>query len=127
MQANFILYVRDQAHSRDFYAAVLSRAPRLDVPGMTEFDLGAGAVLGLMPESGIVKLLEGRVAAPPAGPGPRAELYLKVDDVAAWHARAKRAGAAELAAPSMRDWGDYVGYVADPDGYVVAFAETRPA
>lgn len=127
MQAHFILYVRDQKASRDFYTAVLQREPRLDVPGMTELELGPGAVLGLMPEKGIVRLLEGRVAAPSREGGPRAELYLKVDDVPTWQARARAAGAVELSVPSPRDWGDLVGYVADPDGYVVAFAQTHPS
>lgn len=40
MQAEFILYVADQARSRDFYRTVLATEPTLDVPGMTEFDLG---------------------------------------------------------------------------------------
>lgn len=49
-----ILYVRDQAASAAFYRAALAVSPRLDVPGMTEFEVG-GAVLGLMPEEGIVR------------------------------------------------------------------------
>ena len=49
MNANFILYVKDQAVSRVFYAIALGMAPRLDVPGMTEFELSGGCVLGLMP------------------------------------------------------------------------------
>jgi len=43
MNINFILYVKDQARSREFYAIVLGMAPRLDVPGMTEFGLAAYA------------------------------------------------------------------------------------
>ncbi len=56
MTAHFILYVADQERSTAFYAAVLARAPRLHVPGMTEFDLADGAVLGLMPETGVRRL-----------------------------------------------------------------------
>jgi len=33
MKINLILYVKDQARSREFYAIVLGMAPRLDVPG----------------------------------------------------------------------------------------------
>lgn len=57
MMVNFILYVTDQAASARFYAAVLALPPALDVPGMTEFRLGEGATLGLMPVSGIRRLL----------------------------------------------------------------------
>ena len=52
MKTEFILYVSDQQRSRDLYAVLLDLDPVLDVPGMTEFDLG-GCKLGLMPEEGI--------------------------------------------------------------------------
>lgn len=35
----FILYVADQARSTAFYSTLLNRAPTLNVPGMTEFEL----------------------------------------------------------------------------------------
>jgi uncharacterized protein len=54
---HFILYVRDQERARAFYEAALGVAPRLHAPGMTEFALAGGAVLGLMPEAGIRRLL----------------------------------------------------------------------
>ena len=41
---HFILYVADQTRSTQFYAAALGIAPRLNVPGMTEFTLPNGAV-----------------------------------------------------------------------------------
>ncbi|MBL9026450.1 MAG: VOC family protein [Myxococcales bacterium] len=119
--AHFILYVRDQARSREFYRTVLQRVPRLDVPGMTELELSRHAVLGLMPAHGIGRLLK---IEPPANDARelRAELYLRVPDVKAWHDRALAAGARELSPPAKRDWGDEVSYVADPDDYVLAFA-----
>jgi len=55
--SHFILYVADQRRSTAFYSAVLGIEPRLDVPGMTEFTLPGGAVLGLMPAAGIHALL----------------------------------------------------------------------
>ena len=85
----FILYVRDQARSRDFYRAALAIEPRLDVPGMTEFALPSGGVLGLMPEQGITRLLGPALPDPADARGtPRAELYLLLRDAAAPHARA---------------------------------------
>lgn len=119
MKLNTILYVRDQAASRAFYAGILAMEPRLDVPGMTEFELFGGCVLGLMPERGIKRLLP---ALPEPAAGARAEVYLTVDDPAAYHARALAAGARELSPLGPRDWGDKAAYSLDPDGHVLAFA-----
>lgn len=123
MPAHLILYVADQGRAREFYEAVLAVRPRLDVPGMTEFDLGDGAVLGLMPEAGIRRLLGDALPDPArASKVPRAELYLVVESPAQVHARALAAGARELSPPLPRDWGAVVGYCLDPDGHVLAVA-----
>jgi uncharacterized protein len=116
---HFILYVRDQEQAASFYRAVLAREPRLNVPGMTEFALGAGAVLGLMPESGASRLLGTDVSAG----HPRCEIYLLGPGAAERHARALSAGAVEISAMSPRDWGHRAAYSLDPDGHVLAFAE----
>lgn len=124
MTAHFILYVADQARAAAFYRAALAREPRLDVPGMTEFDLGGGAVLGLMPEAGIRRLLGPLLPDPAQAHGaPRAELYLLVEDAGAAHARALAAGAKELSPLLPRDWGHRAAYSLDPEGHVLAFAE----
>ena len=120
-----VLYVRDQAASRDFYAAVLQRTPRLDVPGMTEIELAPGAVLALMPESGITRLLGGAIDPSKLEAPGRAELYLLVDDPQSHHARALAHGARELSPFEARDWGHNAAYSLDADGYVLAFAEPR--
>ncbi|MBI5362508.1 MAG: VOC family protein [Planctomycetes bacterium] len=123
MPTHFILYVADQRISTAFYARALGLEPRLDVPGMTEFELEGGAVLGLMPESGIRRLLGERLPDPARARGiPRAELYLGVEDVEASHRRALAAGAVELSPAMDRDWGQRVAYALDPDGHVLAFA-----
>lgn len=61
VEAHFILYVREQRASAAFYERVLAAKATLDVPGMTQIPLPGGAILGLMPESGIVRLLEHRI------------------------------------------------------------------
>lgn len=123
VQSHFILYVADQQRATRFYESVLAIAPRLNVPGMTEFALADGCVLGLMPEAGIKALLGAAIADPAAARGtPRCELYLVVDDPAAFHARALAAGGCELSALALRDWGDRAAYAQDLDGHVVAFA-----
>lgn len=122
MQIHFILYVVDQAASERFYRHVLGREPRLHVPGMTEFEIG-DAVLGLMPESGIRRLLGPALPDPSAARGtPRAEIYLVVADAHPLHGRALDAGGRELSPVQSRDWGHSVGYILDPDSHVVAFA-----
>ena len=124
---HLILYVSDQAAATTFWRAVLDCPPALDVPGMTEFALGAQTVLGLMPETGIRSLLGPALPDPAAARGiPRAEVYLVVPDPAAYHARARAAGATELSPLTRRSWGDDAAYCLDPDGHVVAFA-ARPA
>lgn len=119
---NIILYVRDQRASADFYRRVLAVEPALDVPGMTELRLGDGVVLGLMPEQGIKRLLADAVDPAAATGVPRAEVYLLVDDPAAYHARAVAAGGKELSPLGPRDWGEAAAYSQDPDGHVLAFA-----
>jgi uncharacterized protein len=97
---------------------------QLDVPGMTEFALPGGAVLGLMPEASIRRLLGDKLPDPAAAGGaPRAELYLLVEDPGAYHARALAAGARELSPLQDRDWGHRAAYTLDPDGHVLAFAQ----
>lgn len=125
--AHFIVFVADQEVSARFYEAVLGRAPRLHVLGMTEFVLSDGAVLGLMPRRGAQRLLgdaldtvKGEHLADARSV--RCELYLLVDDPRASHQRAITAGARELSPVSRRDWGHDAGYTLDPDGHVLAFA-----
>lgn len=119
----FILYVEDQERSRQFYEQILHVGPALHVPGMTEFELSAQCKLGLMPNSGIAKILSDRLPHPQSGFGiPRCELYLYVDNVDEAYEHAIRHGARPVNPPASRDWGDRVGYLADPDGHVIAFA-----
>lgn len=129
LRSYFILYVHDQLTSTTFYARVLGYPPRLNVPGMTEFALTGGAILGLMPESGIRRLLGPRLPDPANARGiPRAELYLLVDEPAAYLERALAAGAAPLSPLQPRDWDHLAAYCLDPDGHVLAFAaEIRKA
>ncbi len=126
-RCHIILYVADQATATAFYTKVLAREPDLNVPGMTEFRLSADVVVGLMPSDGIKRLLGDRLPDPAQAAGiPRAEIYLVGDDAAAYHSRAIAAGAKELSPLAMRDWGDRAAYSLDPDGHVLAFAESAP-
>ena len=121
MKVHTILYVCDQQRSVRFYRQVLGLSPTLDVPGMTEFQLTPDSVLGIMPLSGIKKLLGQSITD--LQPGTlAAELYLVVDEPEEYHRRALEAGARELSPFQQRDWGHSVAYSQDADGYVLAFA-----
>jgi len=120
--AHLILYVRDQGVSAEFYQRALDCRPRLDVPGMTEFVIGGGAVLGLIPEAGIRRLLGDALPDPATARGvPRSELYLLVDHPTGCLRRAVECGARLLSPVATRDWGHVAGYCLDPDGHVLAF------
>jgi predicted enzyme related to lactoylglutathione lyase len=124
LMVEFILYVSDQNRSKDFYEKVLQKTPSLNVPGMTEFDLSETCKLGLMPENGIAKILGHHLPHPATGNGiPRCELYLFTENAAEVCERAVEIGGKRISKVQARDWGHTVGYVADPDGHVLAFAE----
>lgn len=117
-----ILFVADQQRAATFYAAVLGERASLDVPGMTEFPLPGGAILGLMPESGVSRLLP--AVDPTPVNGNRSELYLTVSDPEAFVERALDAGGSLASAMAPRNWGDRAAYVRDLDGHLVVFAAT---
>lgn len=120
-RAHLILFVRDQERARAFWEAVLATPATLHVPGMTELPLPGGAVLGLMPEAGIERLLDGAVR-PSTSDVPRSEVYLVVADLEAAWARALAAGARVVQDPAPRSWGHVAGYLRDPDGHLLALA-----
>ena len=120
----FILYVADQERSKIFYERILQISAVLHVPGMTEFMLSDNCKLGLMPESGIVKILEDKTPHPASGNGiPRCELYLYTKDIQVIYQRLVNSGAKEISPVIARDWGDKVCYFSDPDGHVIAIAQ----
>lgn len=121
---DFILYVSNQEKSTRFYENLLQQKPSLNVPGMTEFNLTEAVKLGLMPQSGIAKIISPPMPNPKNGNGiPRCELYLKVNHANEYIKRGILLGATEISELKNRDWGDKVGYIADLDGHIIAFAE----
>ena len=110
-----------------FYGRVLKLEPSLDVPGMTEFVLPGGTILGLAPEGEIDKLFGPSMPSPSLARGvPRVELYLVVSDPGAFHARALASGAREVSPLLPRSWGHLAAYSLDPDGHVLVFAKASP-
>ena len=123
-QMMIIIYVSDQQKSTAFYQAVLEVVPVLDVPGMTEFEIPVGLLLGIMPEDGIARLLGDVVPHPGTGNGiPRCELYLPVDDPDASYKKLVQNGGTGISEAEKRSWGHVVAYGTDPDGHILAFAK----
>ena len=122
---HFILYVSNQEVSTHFYSELLELKPILNVPGMTEFQLNRYTKLGLMPEKGIAKILTNMPNPALANGIPKCEIYLFVNDVIKTYKKALILGAKEINLPKNRDWGDFVGYVSDFDGNIIAFVETK--
>jgi len=120
----FIIYVKDQEKSKQFYEELLGMSPKLHVPGMTEFNLYDKATLGIMPEEGIMRILNNKIQHPKEAKGiPRCEIYLYVDDPDAYYERLIRVGGEGISKGELRNWGDYVAYGADVDGHIIAFAK----
>jgi uncharacterized glyoxalase superfamily protein PhnB len=123
-EAYFIFYVEAQRRSATYYAQVLGREPILDVPGITEFRLRDGTILGVMPVESAARLIgEGHFSEAGTQRAPKAELYLVVEDPHTYHARALDCGGTELSPMQHRTWGHRAAYSMDQDGNVLAFAE----
>lgn len=122
--AHTILFVADQARSAGFYSRVLDVEPNLNVPGMTEFHIADGAVLGLMARASAERLFADSVKIVEENDFKKVvELYLLVNDAAAYLQRAIESGAQEISRLQLRDWGHRAGYCLDPDGHIIAFAQ----
>jgi hypothetical protein len=120
----FVFYVKDQELSKVFYEELLGYKPVLDVSGMTEFELMDHVILGLMPEEGIMRVLDNKIPNPAAANGiPRSELYLLVDEPEEYYYRLVAAGGTGISKTELRNWGDNVAYGSDLDGNVLAFAK----
>ena len=115
-----ILYVDDLAASTAFYRDVVGLPHRFTDAGYAEFDTGPTRFA--LYERRRAEWLTGG----PVRPGPAGEVVLVVEDVDAVAARLRAHGVALLAAPADRPWGHRTLHVADPDGFVVEFAQEIP-
>ncbi|MEA3287182.1 MAG: glyoxalase [Candidatus Marinimicrobia bacterium] len=118
-----IFFVKNQEVATCFYQNLFEVEPILNVPGMTEFRQDTGFSLGLMPLTGIKKLIGEQYFQPSPGKTPPVELYLTVDDPEVYLERAIKNGAELILPVARRDWGDRAGYCMDIDDHVLAFAE----
>ncbi len=126
MKALIIFFVKDQGKTTEFYSKVFNLEPTLNVPGMTEFTLPDGTMLGFMPNSGIKKLMGEKLPDPASASGiPRSEIYLMVDNPIEYHNRALQLGAKEVQPLQIMGWGQQAAYSLDADGHILVFADER--
>jgi uncharacterized glyoxalase superfamily protein PhnB len=92
----------------------------VDLPVYVEMEVPTGLRVGLFDRQGYSGNTGEPSAPTPVRGTTASELYLRVDDVDAALARLLAAGARLLSPAAPRAWGDVAGYVADPDGNVVA-------
>jgi lactoylglutathione lyase len=115
-----IVYVSDLAVSVAFYREVAGLEHRFTDAGYAEF--GTGETRLALYERRRAEWLTGQAVQP----GPAAEIVLVVEDVDAVAAGLRARGVALLSEPADRPWGHRTAHVADPDGFVVEFAEEIP-
>ncbi|NDI84947.1 VOC family protein [Undibacterium crateris] len=116
-----IIYVPDVAASLRFFEQAFGLQTRfLHESGMYgELETGATALAFAAHAMGDMNIKGGHVAAH-SSPQPLGfEIALVTQDVAAAHAHALLAGAAELAPPQDKPWGQTVSYLRCPDGVMV--------
>lgn len=124
-QALTILAVSDVQRAARFYEAVFGWRRHVDVPVYVEFEVPGGAGVGVYLRAGFARNTGRPSTVPATGETSATELYFRVRDVDAVVGLALAEGATLLGQATVREWGDVVAYVADPDGNVLAFA--RPA
>jgi predicted enzyme related to lactoylglutathione lyase len=117
-----ILAVPELDPARDFYSRAFGWPITVEAPVYAELALPRGLRLGLYAREGFGKNVGAVPHAVPVGALAPTELYLYVADPAAALHRAVEAGGRLLSPLAPRDWGDEVGYVADPFGNVLALA-----
>jgi lactoylglutathione lyase len=115
-----ILYVTDLAVSVAFYRDAVGLEHRFTEAGYAEF--GTGATRFALYERRRAEWLTGN----PVVPGPAGEIVLLVEDVDAIAAALRGRGLPLLSGPADRPWGHRTVHVADPDGFVVEFAQEIP-
>jgi lactoylglutathione lyase len=115
-----ILYVTDLATSVSFYRDIVGLDHRFTEAGYAEF--GTGETRFAIYEQRRAEWLTGH----PVRPGPAGEIMIVVDDVDAVAAGLRARGLRMLAEPADRPWGHRTLHIADPDGFVVEFAQQIP-
>lgn len=116
-----ILYVRDVGRSLAFYESAFGLQRRFLHESGEYGELETGATTLSFVSNDVAKenLPGGFVPSDPALPPGASEIAFATADVPAAYERAVRAGAAGIAKPKTKPWGQTVAYVRDLDGHLV--------
>ncbi len=111
-----ILYVKDVETTLEFYknAFGLTRRMLTDEGGYAELDTG-DTVLAFASFETVAR----KSPAPASPDAPTFELAFETDDVNAALARAVQEGAKPVQEATQMPWGQTVGYVSDPNGFLI--------
>jgi lactoylglutathione lyase len=115
-----ILYVEDLEVSVAFYRDVVGLPYKFTDAGYAEF--GTDGTRFALYERRRAEWLTGGTVTP----GPAAEIVLIIENVDACADRLARLGVSVLSGPADRPWGHRTLHIADPDGFVVEFAQEIP-
>ncbi len=116
-----IIYVPDVAASLGFFEKAFGLAPKFIHESGTygELNTGETTLSFAAHELGDMNFPGGHVHADQSVQPLGFEIAFVTEDVQLAHAKAVEAGAAELAAPQRKPWGQTVSYVRCPDGILV--------
>jgi len=119
MKLSLSLPIGDRRTSHDFYAALgfeaFGELASDGLPEPLQFALNDGASLMLIPSKGFGWVIAGNAVAERGTS--ECLLSVETDDVDAFIARARAAGATVVAEPEQKSWG-YTAVFADPDGHL---------
>ena len=121
-----IFAVADLTRSLDFYERAFGwpRNEWIDYPNYVELLPPTGGALGLYERDGYAAMVGAEPAVIPDGQVSPAYLYVRVDDVDETVRRIEAAGGHSLGELAPRSWGETAAWFADPDGNVVAVAQS---
>lgn len=116
-----IIYVKDVEASLKFFSSAFGLSVRFLHESGTygELETGETALAFAADELAASNFSTGHVPAHSSLKPLGIEVGLVTEDVPAAHAKAIRAGASEIAAPTTKPWGQTVSYVRCPDGTLV--------
>ena len=117
-----VLVVEDLDRSLEFYVGVLGLP--LGHRSGPYAQLATGVTRVALYERAAMSTTLGLALSPPAADAPGFELGFKVDSVDEAVAELVTAGAAVVAPPTDRPWGQRTAYVRDPDGHLVELAQS---
>lgn len=113
-----ILYVANVPAAQAFYSAAFGLEVKMLHESGGYGEMSTGNTLLAFAERGSLTVTSKSVTAPDSQ-RPTFEIAFETDDVEGAYAKAVAAGAEAVAEPAEMPWGQVVGHVSDPDGFLV--------